>query len=44
MNATLTYEQMMDLFAEGRKETAEIRESIVDMRVAFPKGCAAKAW
>jgi chromosome segregation ATPase len=32
MSETLTYEQMMALFAEGRKETAELRESIASLR------------
>jgi chromosome segregation ATPase len=30
MSKTLTYEQMMALFAEGRKETAEIRKSMAE--------------
>jgi chromosome segregation ATPase len=30
MSKTLTYEQMMDLFAEGRKETAELRKSMAE--------------
>ncbi|MDR0515937.1 MAG: hypothetical protein LBH25_02720 [Fibromonadaceae bacterium] len=33
MNKTLTYEQMMALFAEGHKETAELRNGIADLRI-----------
>jgi DNA repair exonuclease SbcCD ATPase subunit len=47
MSETLTYEQMMALFAEGRKETAELRNSIaegrketVELRASMEKGFA----
>jgi uncharacterized HAD superfamily protein len=40
MGKTLTFEQMMALFAEGRKETAELRKSMAEETAKLRKNMA----